>query len=113
MLDLLNLPDKIKLEVSKSDLIAFANHLLASHQPTIAEEEEFISIEDVMRITGKAKQTIYGRVSNNTIPYYKAEGSRKLRFKKSEIIEWMNGKKLSDEAINKEVEAYFARKKRG
>jgi excisionase family DNA binding protein len=39
-----------------------------------------------------AKQTIYGKVSNNEIPHYK--DTKKLRFLKSEIDEWLKqGKK--------------------
>jgi excisionase family DNA binding protein len=38
-----------------------------------------------------AKQTVYGWVSNGTIPNHK--GGKKLRFLKSEIDLWLNGKK--------------------
>ena len=112
MLDLLNLPDKIKLEVSKSDLIAFADYLLNHQSKAIEFDDEFISISEVMQLTGKARQTIYGRVSKGTIPYYKDENGGKLRFKKSEILEWMkSGMKKTEADIQKEIDTYIKSKK--
>ena len=111
MINLMSLPKGIKLEVSKEDLIAFADHILMdSNKSNIPEKivDEFISMNEVMELTGLARQTIYGRVSKGTIPYYKAEDGKRLRFKKIEIIEWMkSGKKKSEEEIQQEVENYI------
>ena len=112
MLDLMQLPEKVKLEVSKDDLIAFANYLLNHQMEEVEADNKFISIREVMQLTGKARQTIYGRVSKGTIPYYKDENGGKLRFKKSEIVEWMqSGKKKTEADIQKEVDTYIKSKK--
>jgi len=109
----MNLPERVKLEVSKEDLMAFADYLLQGHQSLEIEEDEFIYLKDVVAITGLAKQTIYGRVSKGTIPYYKTEDGKKLRFKKSEILEWMSSGKRNTEAdIQKGVDAYFNKTKK-
>ena len=51
-----------------------------------------------------AKQTIYGKVSNNEIPHYK--DAKKLRFLKSEIDNWlMQGRKKTSIEIQAEIEA--------
>jgi excisionase family DNA binding protein len=113
MFNLMNLPERVKLEVSKEDLMAFADYLLKNGDSQKILEEEFISIQAVGKITGLARQTIYGRVSKGTIPYYKTEDGKKLRFKKSEILEWMNsGKKKTEAQIQQEVDAYDKNKKR-
>jgi excisionase family DNA binding protein len=111
MFDLMNLPEKVKLEISKADLMEFANHLLTNRESPKMLEEEFISIQEVGKVTGLARQTIYGRVSKGTIPYYKAEDGKRLRFKKSEILNWMSsGKKNTEADILKGVDDYFINK---
>lgn len=114
MLDLMSIPERIKLEVTQGDLLAFAKCLLNGHS-TIQKEEVFISIKEVCNLTGLAKQTIYGRVSKGTIPYYKAPDGKRLRFKKFEILEWLDSgrKNKSDADIEQEVEAYIKSKKIG
>ena len=108
MLDLTQLPDKVKLEVSKDDLIAFANYLLNHQHNETEEDDEFISIREVMQLTGKARQTIYGRVSKGTIPYYKDENGGKLRFRKSEIMAWMkSGQRISESQTEAKVNSYL------
>ena len=52
--------------------------------------DEFLTIQDICKITGLQKQTIYGLRSKREIPAF---GSV-LRFKRSEIEEWMNSKKV-------------------
>ena len=51
-------------------------------------DEEFLTIEDVERITGLKKNTIYAYHKSKDLPSYKF-GDRLLRFKKREVIEWM------------------------
>lgn len=111
MFDIKNLPKGVKLEVNKEDLIAFANHLIGAKQQ-MENDKKIISLEEVMEMTGLAKQTIYGRVSRGTIPYYKAEDGKRLRFKKSEILEWMqSGKKHSKTKVEQAIDAYFEKGK--
>lgn len=111
MLDLNNIPNGIKLEINKEDLMAFANHLIGEKKQ-MENDEKIISLKDVMQLTGLARQTIYGRVSRGTIPYYKAEDGKRLRFKKSEILEWMqSGKKYSKNKVEQAIDAYFEKGK--
>lgn len=108
MIHLMNLPEKVKLEISKADLMEFANYLLENGKYQKDVDEDFLSIQEIENLTGLARQTIYGRVSKGTIPYYKDANGGKLRFKKSEILEWMeSGKKKSEKTIQQEVENYI------
>ena len=63
-----------------------------------------------------AKQTIYGKVSNNEIPYYKDK--KTLRFLKSEIDRWlMKGKVKTtlevQEDIKASTDAFLSKRKGG
>lgn len=54
--------------------------------------EQFIDIDQYCEDTGQAKQTVYQKISENRLghPYYKH--GRNVRFKRSEVVEWMNQK---------------------
>jgi excisionase family DNA binding protein len=115
IMDLMSFPERVKFEISKGDLMAFAEYLINNNDSSKKEleAEEFIYLKDVSDLSGLAKQTIYGRVSKGTIPYYKTEDGKKLRFKKSEILEWMSSGKRNTEAdIQKGVDAYFNKTKK-
>jgi len=63
-----------------------------------------------------AKQTIYGKVSNNEIPHYK--DAKKLRFLKSEIDIWLKqGRKKTtievQEEIQKATDTFLSKRKGG
>ena len=61
--------------------------------------------------THPAKQTIYGWVNNNVIPYYK--NSKKLTFKKSEIDEWLHhGRRKSAEDLAREADEFIIQKRK-
>jgi excisionase family DNA binding protein len=51
-------------------------------------ETQILDIQGVMEITGLARQTIYAEIYKKTIPYAKF-GPRLLRFKRDEILYWM------------------------
>ncbi|MBR09479.1 MAG: DNA-binding protein [Rickettsiales bacterium] len=82
--------DKIEslLEKLQSDEIAVKN-----------KEEKFLSPQEAADFLGDALATLYGRTSKNEIPFYKR--GKKLYFKKSELIEWIEAGKCKtiDELI--------------
>ncbi len=59
-----------------------------------------------------AKQTIYGYVSAGLIPVHKHQGSKKLRFLKSEIDAWLkSGRKKTIAEIESESDDYLINKR--
>jgi excisionase family DNA binding protein len=106
-MDLMSFSGRVTVEVGMGSLMELADRLIGHNNSSKkeAEDDEFISLKDVMVITQLARQTIYGRVSKGTIPYHKAPDGKKLRFKRSEISEWMtSGKKsTSNDEIGQEV----------
>ena len=75
---------------------------------------EVIGIEEVCKLTGYAKNTIYQYVNQNKIPYHKPEhGGRKLFFFRTEIENWLKGRKpetTEEYCERKEVELYNSMK---
>ncbi len=58
-----------------------------------SNNNEYLSIEELSRLTGLRKATIYGKRSRREIPAYKF--GRELRFKRSEVDTWIRSKKLT------------------
>lgn len=59
-----------------------------------------------------SKPTIYGYVSACSIPFHKTPGSRRLRFKKSEIDTWLEeGSNKTASQINSQVDEFLRTKK--
>jgi excisionase family DNA binding protein len=63
-------------------------------KPSAKPKSETLSIDDLVDLTGYKKNTLYRLVHDRKIPYRKPmHGGRKLVFLRSEIEEWMKGKK--------------------
>lgn len=72
------------------------------------DTDDPINIEDVVKLTGFKKPTIYSYVRNNEIPYSK-KGSR-LFFFKPEIIEWIKeGKQKTTKEIKGDVDNFLSK----
>ncbi len=65
------------------------------------QANQLLNVNEVSKITGFAKQTIYQKVCNKSIPFYKI--GRSTRFRRSEIMNWIENKenKLKINFINK------------
>ncbi|WBV54142.1 helix-turn-helix domain-containing protein [Chryseobacterium gambrini] len=69
-----------------------------------------IGIEDVSRIIGKAKPTIYTLVRQRKIPCYK--NGKKLYFFEEELLEWIaEGKRKTTSEIEIEAQQFLNKKK--
>lgn len=55
------------------------------------KEKEILTIDEVVELTGLTKGTIYILNYKNEIPCFKF-GPRLLRFKRSEILKWMENR---------------------
>lgn len=78
------------------------------------DEKSVIGIDEVCKLTGYAKNTIYQYVHKQTIPFHKPEhGGRKLIFFRKEIEDWLKGKKpetSKEFCERKELELYNSMK---
>lgn len=73
------------------------------------EDKDPKTIDEIVKLTGYSKKTIYGYCQKNTIPHYKKNG--RLFFFKSEIIDWIqSGKQKTVKEIEAENDEFFASK---
>lgn len=64
--------------------------LAAGKLPNAEPAPELMDTAEVAKLTGYSKQTIYQLTSTRQIPFHRpAHGGRKIVFKRSEILEWM------------------------
>lgn len=79
--------------------------------PESKEKRIPIGIDEVSRIIGKAKPTIYTLVRQRKIPCYK--NGKKLYFFEEELLEWISkGKKKTIQEIEEEVLKYNRNQKK-
>ena len=111
------LPDNITLNISKGDLIAFANELRSQpsatpHTPTSAPASDLLTLKQAAEFLNLAPQTIYGHTSNGTIPFIR---KGKLYFQKSELEAWvLQGKRQTKAEIVAAAENHIVnRSKKG
>jgi excisionase family DNA binding protein len=62
---------------------------LQTPQIPISKEKNDILIDEASRITGLAVSTIRTKCHLNEIPYNKPKGTKLLRFKRDELMEWI------------------------
>ena len=60
--------------------------------------EKLLSIDEISELLGIAKATIYSWTSQNKIPHIKLS-SRILKFRESEIIDWIEKKAVNSDAL--------------
>lgn len=86
---------------------------LQTPQIPISKEKNDILIDEASRITGLAVSTIRTKCHLNEIPYSKPKGTKLLRFKRDQLIEWMNSEKrktITDE--EQEINIYLTSKRK-
>lgn len=92
------------------------NALSSSHPPQVqeqvVEEDEIGGIELAVKITGLAKQTIYGKVSSRTIPFMKQPSGKRLYFSRKELLEWLKShKRITNEEVLDQAMGYIVNNK--
>ena len=71
-------------------------------------EDEFLDINELSKLIGLTKPTIYGHVHRNTIPFIKK--GKMLRFSKHDILNWLqSGKSLSNNNLEAKINDYLAK----
>jgi predicted DNA-binding transcriptional regulator AlpA len=84
------------------------------HQPKRSqpEAENPLNIDEVVKLTGYTKPTLYLYCQKNTIPHHKKNG--RLFFFKSEIIDWIRiGKVKTLKEVGSDVDELFSNHKKG
>lgn len=70
-------------------------------------EDKFLNIEELSKLIGLTKPTIYGHVHRNTIPFIKK--GKMLRFSKQDILNWLQeSKSQTTTEIDAKANEYLA-----
>ena len=76
---------------------------------SIQEPDNPLTIDEVVKLTGYTKPTIYSYCQNNVLPHYKKSG--RLFFFKSEIIDWIKkGKVKTLKELEADADSYLKNK---
>lgn len=99
------LEQEIQKLTEKVDLLTtLVNELLKmttpNEQSSVTNRHVLTDIQGAMRITGKAKPTIYANARKGIIPNYKR--GNKLYFYEDELYKWIEGGKQDCYGINSE-----------
>jgi excisionase family DNA binding protein len=113
-INLANLPEWVKLEVTKGDLIAFAQSLINQTtmkvSTTSSPVKEILTLEEAAEYLNLAKQTLYGMTSKNEIVFFKR--SRKIYFQQSDLEKYLlDGRRKTKDEIAADADAHIQQQK--
>jgi len=81
-------------------------------EPSQPEAPEFLNTDEASKFIKLAKQTLYGLVHQQKVPYYKK--GKILIFKRAELIEWVEqGRNKTAVEIDAEADQFLAKKRKG
>jgi excisionase family DNA binding protein len=89
----------MRTNLEKEDITAIAIAVVEMLKPILAnhnkDEDELLDIEDASQLLGTSKAQIYQWVSNAKYglrPFPFLKSGKRLRFSKTELMKWMNGR---------------------
>ncbi len=75
-----------------------AEHLTQKSPLEASEANEFLNVEEAAKFLDVSKSTLYKKTSKKEIPFYKR--GKQLRFKRTELTEWLEQGKQAIRATN-------------
>lgn len=106
----------IAFEQTQQDVVEVKNDLkeLKAYLLRMAESQNQADdpkpIEEIEKLTGYTRNTLYGYCRENKIPHHKKNG--RLFFFKSEIIDWIKeGKRKTIQEVEADADLIFSKKK--
>jgi excisionase family DNA binding protein len=91
----------------------YTKNSVQNNQIPIQQEKNDILIEEASIMTGLAVSTIRTKCHLNEIPYYKPKGTKLLRFKRDELIDWMNSNKSKTSSeVENDINIYLTSKRK-
>ncbi|WP_055445537.1 helix-turn-helix domain-containing protein [Lacinutrix himadriensis] len=83
--------------------------LLQSNAKQQSQTDDPLTIDEIVKLTGYTKPTIYGYCQKNEIPHHKKNG--RLFFFKTEIIDWIKeGKQKTVKELQVSVDTFLSNK---
>lgn len=114
VLNLSELPERARLEITKGDLLAFAQTLIAENTAKTAtpsvSTKDMMTIEETSAFLNLARQTLYGMTSRREIPFIKK--SRKIYFLRSALEKWLlEGRQKTQTEIAADAQTHIQQQK--
>ena len=82
----------------RADISWIKDFLSENVNPDLGSQEKFLNVSEAADFLGLAKQTIYGLICRQQIPYMKRQ--KRVYFSKAELIQWLeSGRRLTREEI--------------
>lgn len=103
-----NLENDAISEVAENKIEVIAEPTINGTPIKITENETFIDIIQLSELLMLAKQTIYGMVHEDKIPYHKR--GKKLYFIKDDIIEWVKSGRKKKLSASEKVDKLLSKK---
>jgi len=77
------------------------------------KEEEILDIKQTAKLLNHAVATIYSLTSRMEIPYFKMQGHKKIYFKRSVLLEWLDdGRRKTKKKSKNDAETYLIKRKK-
>ncbi len=110
------LPNLIGVLISKVEDLekTLKQTMFSTTKQSDASDDKWFTLDELREYLPEhpARATIYAWVHSRTIPHHK--GSKCLRFRKSEIDEWIvKGKRKSESELNEVAQEYLTKNKGG
>ena len=80
---------------------------VAKTKQNLSSPKEYMNVSECADLTGYSPEYIRQLVFKRKIPFHKRPDRKPLRFRRSDVIEWMAGKKYSP--INDLVDEYISK----
>jgi excisionase family DNA binding protein len=86
--------------------------ILKSNSAGEAENSELLTVEQASKMLFLAPQSVYGKLCRNELPAIKPKGSKRVYFRKSDLLEYLEaGRKKTPSEIKAEAGQCLKRKK--
>ena len=90
-------PDTPLVYLTVEQFTSLLQKLLLAQETVKESLPEYFGIDDLCKVTGYKKNTVYQLVRQKKIPVYRAaHGGKKLMFKRDEVEKWMVNKRVED-----------------
>lgn len=87
--------EALVIHLTVSQIKAIIESVFQDASSATKKQSEILTIEEVCKLTGYKKATIYKLTHERKIPFHKpAHGGRRIFFKKEEISQWLQSNHL-------------------
>lgn len=81
--------------------------------PSVQPNKDILNVQEAADMMGLRKSYVYKMVHENSIPFYKSAGGKRVYFKRDDLEKWMLGRRVPTQAeLDLEALRYVANRPR-